>query len=70
MNIYRRKGEEFLPECINQTVKFGEGSVMMWGCITCDSVGPLIKMEGRMYSADYIQVLTLHYSTICVINGS
>ena len=26
-------GMEYLPECIQQTVKFGSGSVMVWVCI-------------------------------------
>ena len=55
--VRRRKGEEFLPECINQTVKFGGGSVMMWGCISCGGVGPLVKVDGRMKAIDYIQLL-------------
>ena len=55
--VRRRAGEEFLPECINQTVKFGGGSVMMWGCISCDGVGPLMKVVGRMNAADYIKML-------------
>ena len=57
MYVRRRKGEELLPECINQTVKFGGGSVMMWGCISCDGVGPLVKVDGMMKAVDYIQLL-------------
>ena len=29
----------------------------MWGCITCDGVGPLVKVKGRMNSDDYIKLL-------------
>ena len=57
MYVRRRKGEEFLPECINQTVKFGGGSVMMWGCISCDGGRPLVKVNGKMKAIDYIQLL-------------
>ena len=32
--VRRRVGEDFLPECVDQTVKFGGGNVIMWGCIT------------------------------------
>ena len=36
---------EYLPECIQQTVKFGGGSVMVWGCISCDGVGPSLPVR-------------------------
>ena len=55
--IRRRKGEEFLPQCVHQTVKFGGGSVMMWGCISCDGVGRLAKVDGRMTAQGYISLL-------------
>ena len=29
--VQRRIGENLLPECIQQTMKFGGGSVMVWG---------------------------------------
>ena len=59
--------EDFLPECLDQTVKFGGGNVIMWGCITCDGVGPLVKVKGRMNSDDYIKLFSdtlLSYTSI------
>lgn len=56
--VRRRVGEELLPECIQQTVKFGGGNVMVWGCISCDGIGPIAKVEGRMCGKDYIQLLS------------
>ena len=32
----RRVGKEYLAEYVQQTMKFGGGSVMVWGCISCD----------------------------------
>ena len=61
--VYLRKkvGEDFLPECGDRTVKFEGGNVIMWGCITCDGVGPLVKVKRRMNSDDYIKLfLTLY----------
>ena len=52
--VRRRVGEEYLPECVQQTVKFGGGSVMVWGCISCDGIGTLAKVDGRMKGVDYI----------------
>ena len=43
----RRIGEDVLPECIQQTVKFGGGSVMEWRCISCDGIGPITKMMAK-----------------------
>ena len=50
-------GEDYLPECVQSTVKFGGGSVMVWGCITSDGVGPLTTVDGRMKAKDYIDLL-------------
>ena len=55
--IRRRVGEDYLPECIQSTVKFGGGSVMVWGCITSDGVGPLTTVDDRMKAKDYIDLL-------------
>ena len=46
-----------MPECVQSTVKFGGGSVMVWGCITSDGVGPLTIVDGRMKAKDYIDLL-------------
>ena len=56
----RRIGEDLLLECIQQVVKFGRGSVMVWGCISCDGIGPITKVEGRMNGKDYIRLLSRH----------
>ena len=33
---------------------------MVWGCIFCDGVGPLAKIDGRMKGNDYIDLLHFH----------
>ena len=33
---------------VQDTVKFGGGSLMVWGCIGCNGVGVLSEVEGRM----------------------
>jgi len=35
-------------------LKCGGGNVMMWGCITGLSVGPLLDIEGFIKCGDYI----------------
>ena len=39
------------------TVKFGGGSVMLWGCVASTGTGNLVKVEGRMDSTQYQQIL-------------
>ena len=60
--IRRRVGEDCLMECVQSTVTFGGGSLMVWGCITCDGVGSLTKVDSRMNAKDYIK-LWLHFMT-------
>ena len=55
--ITRRVGEDYLSECVQSTVKFGGGSVMVWGCITSDGVEPLTTVDGRMKAKDYTDLL-------------
>ena len=42
---------------VEGTVKFGGGSVMMWGCITQQRVGFATKIDGRMDGDLYLQIL-------------
>ena len=44
--VWRRKGEEFLPECCDCTVQHA-ASVMVWGSMCWHGVGSLVKLEGR-----------------------
>lgn len=39
------------------TVKYGAGSIMIWGYMTADGVGEMSACEGRMNSQKYINVL-------------
>ena len=56
--VRRRVGEEYLPQCVQQMVKFGGGSVMVWGCISCDGTSPIVTVTGRMNAKDYIDLLS------------
>lgn len=38
----------------------GGGSVMVWGMITSDGVGPIVRVDGNINTANYISILTNH----------
>ena len=41
-------GERVGPQHVHQTVKYGGGSMMIWGCMTAFGPGAWYKIEGRM----------------------
>ena len=57
--VWRLKSEEFLPECRDRTVQHA-ASVMVWGSMFWHGVGSLVKLEGRLDSKAYQQVLEEH----------
>lgn len=48
MYVRRRPGEEFSPKCTKGTVKHDPSSVMVWGCMTSKSTGPIYRINGIM----------------------
>lgn len=54
---WRQKNTAFLEKHLLPTVKFGGGSVMLWGCVASAGTGNLVKVEGRMDSTQYQQIL-------------
>src|SRR5215468_9248935 len=53
--VWRTNDEEFHHSCIKPTFKSGRSSVMIWGAIVHDRLGPLfVFLEGRIKSAVYV----------------
>ena len=48
VRVQRIRGEENLPACTVATVKYGGGSIMVWGCVSAGGVGQLTICEGMM----------------------
>uniref|UniRef100_A0A674MX95 Uncharacterized protein n=1 Tax=Takifugu rubripes TaxID=31033 RepID=A0A674MX95_TAKRU len=48
---------EFKEKHLLPTVKFGGGSIMLWGCVASAGTGNLVKIKGRMDSTQYQQIL-------------
>lgn len=59
--VRRRVGEAYDPQCVVPTVKFGGGSVMVWGCMASSGTGLLFTCDGRMNSNTYTTMLDQVY---------
>lgn len=61
-----RDGQSSNSRQFQQTVKFGGGSVMVWGCMTFQGPGICCRVEGRMDQHQYKEILQkdLLYSII------
>ncbi len=57
---WRRPGERLSTKCVKKTVKFGGGSVMVWGIMSAAGVGPLVRIQGTVNADVYKRILTQH----------
>jgi hypothetical protein len=55
--VYRRPGKRYQIGFTKPTVKFGGGSLMLWGCFSYYGVGSLVVMEGKVNQFKYRTVL-------------
>lgn len=55
--VWKKKGEGLISREVKGTVKFGGGSLMVWGCIGWNGVGVLNEVEGRMDAEQYVAIL-------------
>lgn len=58
--VWRQPNEEMNPINLKPTVKHGNGSVMVWGCISLHGVGDLVVIEGIMTASRYVELLKGH----------
>ena len=54
---WKKPGEGLSERLIEPTLKFGGGSLMVWGCMLWDGVGYACKIDGKMDGDLYIQIL-------------
>jgi transposase len=55
--VWKKRGSALTERHVQGTVKFGGGSLMMWGCMTSHGVGYACRIDGRMDAALYTHVL-------------
>ena len=56
--VWREKDAAFKPCNTISTVKFGGGSVMIWGCFSANGVGGLEIIERKMNTVKYDDILS------------
>ena len=55
--VWRRSKEGHNPECLVPTVKHGRGYVMIWAAVSWYSAGPIITLNGRITTSNYVDIL-------------
>ena len=55
--VWKKPGECLSDRSVNTTLKFGGGSIMIWGCMTWEGVGYSCKIDGKMDQHLYCQIL-------------
>ena len=53
IHVWRRRGERFQPDCIQQVVPHGGGSVMVWGGFSSHFRTPLYHIQGNLTAVRY-----------------
>lgn len=67
--VRRRTGESLNHKCTKKTVKFGGGSVMVFGMISCQGTSPLVRLNCRVNSTVYKNVLKQHVVPVLQNSG-
>ena len=55
--VWRKTGDAHKPSSTIPTVKFGGGSIMVWGCFASTGIGQIEVIEGRMDASKYRGIL-------------
>jgi transposase len=55
--VWKRRGSAITEQHVQGTVKFGGGSLMMWGCMTAQGVGYACRINGNLNAQLYTDIL-------------
>jgi transposase len=58
--VWKQKGDGLIQREVQETVKFGGGNIMVWGCMGWNGVGQLAEVEGRMDTDQFVAILEDH----------
>jgi hypothetical protein len=58
--VWKKAGAPLTAQHVQPTVKFGGGSLMIWGCMTVHGVGFMCRIEGLMNAELYEEILEDH----------
>ena len=53
LRVWRQRGTAYAQRNIQETVSFGEGSVMVWGCVSHDCKLDLKTVQGTLAGQSY-----------------
>jgi transposase len=59
--VWKKPGSALKELHVSGTVKFGGGSLMVWGCMTPQGVGHICKIDGRMDAEQYTNILQANF---------
>lgn len=54
---WKKRGQPFEDRVVSQTMKFGGGKILVWGCFTVHGVGFARLIEGKMNALKYQGIL-------------
>ncbi len=55
--VWQQPDEEYKDKCVLPKVKYGGGSVMVWGCMSAAGTGEIQLIEGTMNANMYCDIL-------------
>ena len=68
-NVKRRIGERLSAKCTKKTVKFGGGSVMVFGMFSSQGTTPLVRLQTRVNTQIYKNIVQDHVVPIIHNSG-
>ena len=60
-HVWRKDGEAYSPKNMVPTVKFGDDSIMIWGCFSAKCVDKISVINSKMNAQKYKQILQINF---------